>query len=202
MRNKSALSIFALAAAFTGMSKGPQFAIAYDDVQEYDPEDINAGGTEIDIYYCPRKDFLVLQDVGAVSTVDEFGVVAAAHTFTSPAGWYKLRAFVPDQQSVQHESGQYGGGWKNTARVFLKGNQAIVRGICQQLNNDDCIFIIPLKDGERAQIGSKHGIATVKPGFDSKTDSSQDPRGWELMLECIDTHPVYYGSGLALTLHS
>lgn len=198
---KSALSLIALHAAFASMSNRPQFAIAYDDVATYDPEDINAGGTEIDIYYCPRKDFNVLQDVGAVTAIDDFGVVATAHTFTSTNGFFKLRAFVPDQQSVQHESGQYGGGWKNTARIFLKGNQATVRGICQQLNNDDCIFIIPLKDGERAQLGSKHGICTVKPGFDSKTDSSQDPRGWELMLECIDTHPVYYASGNAITLH-
>jgi hypothetical protein len=199
---KHALSYAALAFAFAGFAKGPQFAIDYGDVTVVDPEELNAPGTERVIYFCPRADFLVLQDVGAVTNIEDWGVVAAAHTFTSPAGWHKLTCFVPDQNAVQHEFGMYGGGVKNTARIFLKGNAAEVRGIIQQLNNDDCIFIIPLKDGNRAQIGSKFCTATVKPAFNSNTDSSQDPRGWALDIECNDRHCVYYDSALALTLHS
>lgn len=197
---KKALSLFAMASVLAHATK-PHFALDYADVAEHDPANINAGGTELDIYFAPRRDFLVLQNVGAAATIDELGVVDTAHTFTAPAGFRKLRVEV-DQNSVKHELMGSGGGTKNSARVFIKGNQDTVRGIAQQLNNDDCIFIIPLKDGKRPQIGSKTCVARVTASFDSTTDSSTDPRGWALDIVCYDKYATYYGDALAITLAS
>jgi hypothetical protein len=206
MKKTHVLSIAALSMAFVGSSnmvKAPNFAIDYGDVTAINPEVLNTPGTELTIYFCPRRDFLVLQDVGAVTTIDDFGVVAAAHTFTSPAGWHKLLVEMGDN-SVQHEKldSETGGAWKNSAKFMARGNAATLRGIAHQFSNDDCIFLIPLKDGTVAQIGSKHGRTRVKPGFDSGDDNSTNKRGWMFEIYCVDNYPTYYDSALAITLHS
>ena len=207
MKNaKHAISIFALATAFgqsPSMSR-PHFAVVdYGHMSTVDSSLINAPGTELQIYYCPRAEFLSLKDVQTVTAIDDYGTIGTAHTFATGKGFYKLRVEMADNR-VKHEKqdAKTGGAWKNSAQFFVRGNADELRGTAHQLSNDDMIFLIPLKDGTIAQIGGAHSECEVKPHFDSLDDNSTEKRGWMFEISAVDKYPLYYGSALTITYHT
>lgn len=198
-----AFSIMALGFAHSMHHTRPHFCLDYEHNTDSACE-INAPGTEATIYYVPVADFLAEQvPPNAPATIADMGVITVAHTFTAPKGFYSLQVTL-DKNSVTHEfAGQSGSGnHKNSVKFFVKGNSAQLRGIVQQIVRDNLVFIVPLKDGTRAQIGAGTCKAEVTTNFDSKTDKSPDPRGWEFNVECYDPHIRYYNAGLAITLNT
>lgn len=202
MKNLHALSMAAAILAMPVGKNKPSFVcLTLEDISP-DACDKNAPGTKLTVYYARRSDFLVLQDAATPSSLSTNGVVSAAHTFTAPKGFYTLQVMTGENY-VKHEKlgGKGSSAFKNTARLFLQGNAADVRGFCNQVASDDLIWIIPLKDGTFAQIGSKNSQAFATPMFDGKQDEATDPRGWEIMVECADEYALYY-TGTTITLHS
>jgi hypothetical protein len=162
----------------------------------------NVPGTKTTVFVARRSAFDALQTVPATpASLAEVGVIATAHTFLAGQGFYKMDV-TPGENSVKWEFvGKKGSGsFKGSGRLFVSRADAETNGFSAQAPFDDLIWLIPMKDGRIIQLGSSNNKATVTPMFDSKTDESTDPRGWEYQIEVFEAEPVYYTG--TITEHS
>lgn len=164
--------------------------------------DNKSNGVLAKLYYAPVCDFLVLQTVDVAETdIEEYGVIPAAHTFTSPAGFIEIALEDGENGIKMTKDGVKGyGNWKTSFEGLNPGYNPKMRGFLNQQTKCKGIAIAVLTNGKRIQLGDADHPCYLKADFDSTKTDDNGPFGFKLMLEA-NTPLIYeYADGLAITL--
>lgn len=176
--------------------------LTIEDLGGEDCNVINSPGTAQEGYYAFDSDIEEYSALGA--TIDSFekSILRTVNFIMKTGKRFASIKLHVDQNSIQNEfMGEKGSGnFQNRARVFVLGNANDVAGFSAQVARRKTCWLFPLNDGSIAQIGTKEHPAYVKPMFDSLTDESADPRGWEFQVVSTDTHPWRFDPTLEIPL--
>lgn len=109
--------------------------------------------------------------------------------------WAKVELVPNQNQVVAEQVGQWGSYmFKNTYTAVLPGTEEEATGLAAEVNNDNCIFLVPQRNGKLRLLGNEEFDCTVKPGLDSGK-SSDDSNATTLTIEVEDeiAAPFYPG---------
>lgn len=152
------------------------------------PGDIN--GLKAELLFIDRSKVTDYPALGTLTSSEDTAELTGDYEVSSGAKFSPLPIEV-EQSSYKFEPAGAGfGPFKVVATVFVKGSKKQALGIVSMLTY--CRSIVVLKDanGERVPIGNADYPAYAKGMFDSKTASSNDPRGWEIEITSYTTFPA------------
>lgn len=142
------------------------FEALYDDIKHCGGE-VCLPGVRSHFYFVRRADIVswpqppVNTGAGAGEWKDDFEL-AADKTFITVD-------LVPGESELKTERvGAWGGyHFNNTASLVIPGNKEKVMGMVQAMVNDDCVFVVPDKDGRFRLFGNQDFVVDVKPSAQS-----------------------------------
>lgn len=114
--------------------------------------------------------------------------------------WVKID-LVPDVSSFSAESqGSWGSKtFVNTINAIMPGVGKKVSGFCAMVNNDDMVFLVPMRNGEYRVFGNDAFAVEVNPKQESgaaATDSAQTT----LEIKVTDSMPAPFYNGVIHTM--
>lgn len=109
--------------------------------------------------------------------------------------WAKVE-LVPDQQQVVSEQvGQWGSYmYKNTYTGVVPGTEEEATGLATMLNNDNCVALVPQRNGKFRLLGNEEFDCLFKPGLDSGK-GSDDTNATTITIEVEDEIPAPFYTG-------
>lgn len=151
------------------------------------PGDIN--GLKAELLFIDRSKVTDYPVLGTLASSEDVAELTGDYEVAVSAKFSPLPIEV-EMSSYKHEAAGAGfGPYKTVATVFVKGSNKQVRGVVAMLNYCKAIYVLKDANGDRVPIGNADYPAYAKANFDSKTASSNDPRGWEIEITSYTTFP-------------
>ena len=131
----------------------------------------------------------------AAAALKDYLVIKDSHTLQADKKWIRVE-FIPDKSSMAPESqGEEGSKtMNNKATLVLPGTEEEQQATASMLLNDDCIFLVPQRNGKVRQFGDDAFTVSVTPSATtgaSVTDESNTTL--EISVACETMPPFYYG---------
>ena len=131
----------------------------------------------------------------AATALKDYLVIKESHTLQADKKWIRLE-FIPDKSSMTPEAqGEEGSKtMNNKATIVLPGTEEEQQAAASMLLNDDCIFLVPQRNGKVRQFGDAAFTVNVTPSATtgaSVTDESNTTL--EISVACETMPPFYYG---------
>lgn len=159
--------------------------------------DTKPGHSDV-VFFSPVDQFLVLQKPGTFVAAGDKKKITTAHTFTSPAGFVRIKC---KQGSVKEDGsgvkGEKGGLVPNHVYTFIvKGHSAVIEETLEEMLNIDAVFLFNSPEcgvNSYVQLGSECNPAAVT-GYVAKSGSRGEGgvREYEITLESADKY--FYSS--------
>jgi hypothetical protein len=170
-----------------------KFCVDGKDLEPDDCDVVASPGTSQTIYYAFVRDIdeePEVTDTPVATNPQDAILLLGDYVMKTDKYFHSIKCQV-NMNSMQNEfMGERGSGnWQNRGEFFIKSNRSEVAGIMSAVARQEAVFVIPLKDGATAVIGTKEHPAYVKPMFDTLTDEATDPRGWRFSIVSIDKQP-------------
>ena len=143
----------------------------------------NPAGTKRVLYFAPIDSFLVIGAVPtAPGTLAAQNVIVADHTFTSPAGFFKVELELDKQDMVGEYIGNVmGGDQAINFTGFATGMGDDQIALFEKITQEKHIVLIPLKDGKILQLGEEDNGVMVKASPQVGKESDGE-RGWNVAV--------------------
>lgn len=160
----------------------------------------NLPGTREFVFMIPREDIVAWPEKGklddASATLASIVTITGSFVLAADASWKKL-TLSPDTNSFNSESqGNWGSKtFNNTVTVIHPGVNAEAAGLCAMLNNDDVVFLVPMRDGRMRLFGNEMFQATVNPKQESGAASAGDSAQTTLEISVTDETPAPFYEG-------
>lgn len=154
-------------------------------------------GTRAYMYFIKKSNIVKWPEkqISDASSLSEVAKLSGAFTLAADKKWSKVE-LVPDQQQIVCEqSGSWGAYmFKNTGTFVVPGSEEEATGLATMLNNDNCVFLVPQRNGKYRLLGNEEFDAVVKPGIDTGK-GSDDSNATTLTVEVEDeiAAPFYPG---------
>ena len=169
----------------------------YEDIIKC-PGEKRLPGTKSYGYFIPRRFITTLaKPLGDTATsLKEFLVIKDSHVVQADKKWLKIEV-ITDKNSFSSEA-QGERGCKtmlNKATLVLPGTEEEASALESILLNDDCIFMIPQRNGKLRQFGDDTFDVEVSPSQNSGasiTDESNTTL--EISVSGLTVPPFYFGS--------
>lgn len=131
----------------------------------------------------------------AATALKDYLVIKESHTLQADKKWIRLE-FIPDKSSMAPEAqGEEGSKtMNNKATIVLPGTEEEQQAAASMLLNDDCIFLVPQRNGKVRQFGDDAFTVNVTPSATtgaSVTDESNTTL--EISVACETMPPFYFG---------
>ena len=131
----------------------------------------------------------------AAAALKDYLVIKESHTLQADKKWIRVE-FIPDKSSIAPESqGEEGSKtMNNKATLVLPGTEEEQQATASMLLNDDCIFLVPQRNGKVRQFGDDAFTVSVTPSATtgaSVTDESNTTL--EISVACETMPPFYFG---------
>lgn len=131
----------------------------------------------------------------AAAALKDYLVIKESHTLQADKKWIRVE-FIPDKSSMAPEAqGEEGSKtMNNKATLVLPGTEEEQQATASMLLNDDCIFLVPQRNGKVRQFGDDAFTVSVTPSATtgaSVTDESNTTL--EISVPCETMPPFYYG---------
>lgn len=150
-------------------------------------------------YYIKKSSIVAWPADQEATSLEEVATKKGDFTLAADKKWLRIE-LVPDQQQLQVEqAGQWGARvFKNTATLVIPGTEENASGLAAELNNDNCVFLVPQRNGKFRLLGSESFDASVKPGLDSGK-GTDDSNATTLTIEVYDEKPAPFYKGKIAT---
>lgn len=175
-------------------------SIALENIDFCPTDEIAAGVSEVEIYAAPVSSFdsiIAPPALNVATTLDAAATITGPHTFTAPAGFFKLN-ILPDTGLV--ESAMVGEkGSKSFANSFsgtLPGNSARNLGFGRKFKNVGMIFLVKQTNGEVRQIGSAVKPAYMEEYNGTSGAKAEDINGIPYKFSDVQAYPAPIYSGV------
>lgn len=158
-----------------------------------------AGVSSVSIWAARVSDFLAIikpPALGVATSLSEAATIVGPHTFTSPAGFFKLN-ILPNTGLVESTNEGEPGAKTNTNSFggTLPGITARNLGFIRKYQNVGMIFLVTQIDGKIRQIGSEDSPAYLTEASGSTGQKAGDING--IPVKFTDTQayqaPIYTG---------
>lgn len=131
----------------------------------------------------------------AAAALKDYLIIKESHTLQADKKWIRVE-FIPDKSSMAPEAqGEEGSKtMNNKATLVLPGTEEEQQATASMLLNDDCIFLVPQRNGKVRQFGDDAFTVSVTPSATtgaSVTDESNTTL--EISVACETMPPFYYG---------
>lgn len=107
---------------------------------------------------------------------------------------FKTIEIVVNENTFKAEpiGGKNTGAFKVSARLFVAGTLAEVRGFANEAKFNRYVFVVQLANGQRMLLGDaiRGRYATVQPMFDSLKDEDGGVIGYEFMVEAVQNQII------------
>lgn len=163
---------------------------------------LNMGSIQVEAYYAPVGDFLVMPEVpNAPATLAEAAVIASNFTFKT-GKCFKKMYITQDKGSVNDEivGERDGKSFMNKLQAFHPGTKAEMLGFAALAANTGFIFIVVEADGQMRVIGSKAFPGKIDTGTITTSQTTAGLKGFTFEIGCASKTPapIYTGT-VALT---
>jgi hypothetical protein len=149
-------------------------------------------------YFIKKKNILTwpTRATSTATTLAEIAKLVGDFVLVADKKWNKID-LIPNLQQVQSEQvGQYGSHlFKNTGTLVIPGTEEEVTGLASELNNDNCVFLVPQRNGKFRMLGNEEFDCEIKPGLDTGK-GSEDTNATTLTITIEDeiAAPFYPGT--------
>lgn len=159
--------------------------------------DVKPGHSDV-VFFSPIDEFLVLQKPGAFAAAGDKKKITTAHTFTSPAGFVRIKC---KNGSVREEGssvvGEKGGLVPNHVYNFIvRGHSAVIEETLEEMLNIEAIFLFNSPEcdvNSYVQLGSECSPAQLTAYVPkSGSRNAGGVREYEITLE---SHDKYFYTG-------
>lgn len=133
--------------------------------------------------------------VSSATSLSEVATLKGDFVLDADKKWARIDLIPNQQQITCEQTGQWGSRvFTNTATLLIPGTEEEATGLATELNNDNCIFLVPQRNGKFRLIGNEQFDCDVKPGLDSGK-SSDDTNATTLTVTVEDeiAAPFYTG---------
>ena len=160
----------------------------------------NYPGTREFVFQIPREDIAAWPtkdkptDDGA--TLASIVTIQGSFVLAADASWKKI-TLAPDVNSFSSEAqGNWGSKtFNNTVTVVHPGVGPEAAGLCAMLNNDDSVFLVPMRDGRLRLFGNEMFPAMVNPKQESGAAAASDSAQTTLEISVTDETPAPFYEG-------
>lgn len=131
----------------------------------------------------------------AATALKDFLVIKDSHTLVADKKWIKVE-FIVDKNSFSPEAqGEHGcKTMNNKATLVMPGTEEEASALASILLNDDCIFLVPQRNGKVRQFGDEAFEVDVTPSQSSGAGISDETNTTlEISVSCETLPPFYYG---------
>lgn len=154
-------------------------------------------GTRAYAYFIKKSNVVTWPTSQADSAADLSAVATLKGDFVLAADkkWARIDLIPNQQQITCEQAGQWGSRvFNNTATLLIPGTEEEATGLATLLNNDNCLFLVPQRNGKFRLFGNEKFDCDVKPGLDSGK-SSDDTNATTLTVSVEDeiAAPFYTG---------
>lgn len=132
----------------------------------------------------------------AATSLKDYLVIKDSHTIQADKVWIKV-AFVTDKSSFSPEAqGEHGCKTMNLkATLILPGTEEEASALASILLNDDCIFMVPERNGKLRQFGDETFEVDVTPSQSSGAGIADETNTTlEISVSCETMPPFYFGN--------
>lgn len=131
--------------------------------------------------------------------LEEIAKVKGDFTLAADKKWVKIE-LVPNQNKIASERvGTYGAYlFKNTYTAIVPGSEEKQTGLAAELLNDDCVFLVPQRNGKYRLIGNRMFNVDITPAMDTGA-STEDTNAFTFTIACEDTIPAPFYPGKIAT---
>lgn len=160
----------------------------------------NMGGTRQFFNFAPYADFATFgAPASNPSDPDDAYVIATAHTMKTGKNFLTMYTTIDTSELESGLIGEIDGQSFNPKFTFFyPGSKKDVLAWANKAKNDKFIFIVPLSDGTKIQIGNEFFCAYVKPNFKSGKTTGRG-KGWEIEVSAYQPDLYYYTAAVPLT---
>ena len=169
----------------------------YEDVLKC-PGEKRLPGVRAFGFFIPRRYITKLAEPQkeAATSLKDYLVIKDSHTIQADKVWFKV-AFVTDKSSFSPEAqGEHGCKTMNLkATLILPGTEEEASALASILLNDDCIFMVPERNGKLRQFGDETFEVDVTPSQSSGAGISDETNTTlEISVNCETMPPFYFGT--------
>ena len=169
----------------------------YEDVLKC-PGEKRLPGTKRFGFFIPRRYITKLAEPQkeAASALKDYLVIKDSHTIQSDKKWIKVE-FLTDKNSFAPEAqGEHGSKtMNNKATLVLPGTEEEASALASIVLNDDCIFMVPQRNGKLRQFGDDTFEVDVTPSQSSGAGITDETNTTlEISVSCETMPPFYYGT--------
>ena len=169
----------------------------YEDVLKC-PGEKRLPGVRAFGFFIPRRYITKLAEPQkeAATSLKDYLVIKDSHTIQADKVWFKV-AFVTDKSSFSPEAqGEHGCKTMNLkATLILPGTEEEASALASILLNDDCIFMVPERNGKLRQFGDETFEVDVTPSQSSGAGIADETNTTlEISVSCETMPPFYFGN--------
>lgn len=169
----------------------------YEDVLKC-PGEKRLPGVRAFGFFIPRRYITKLAEPQkeAATSLKDYLVIKDSHTIQADKVWIKV-AFVTDKSSFSPEAqGEHGCKTMNLkATLILPGTEEEASALASILLNDDCIFMVPERNGKLRQFGDETFEVDVTPSQSSGAGIADETNTTlEISVSCETMPPFYFGN--------
>lgn len=135
----------------------------------------------------------------AATTLEEIAKLVGDFVLAADKKWSKIE-LIPDKNNFSIDSvGQFPTKvFKNTVTIIVPGTNEEVTGLAAQLNNDDCLFLVPTRNGKFRLVGNEEYNCDVKPKLESGS-GAEDANSTSMEITVNDDIPCPFYPGKIAT---
>lgn len=169
----------------------------YEDVLKC-PGEKRLPGVRAFGFFIPRRYITKLAEPQkeAATSLKDYLVIKDSHTIQADKVWFKV-AFITDKSSFSPEAqGEHGCKTMNLkATLILPGTEEEASALASILLNDDCIFMVPERNGKLRQFGDETFEVDVTPSQSSGAGIADETNTTlEISVSCETMPPFYFGN--------
>lgn len=133
------------------------------------------------------------------ATLEEVAKVKGDFTLAADKKWVKVE-LSPNQNRVASERvGTYGSYlFRNTYTAVVPGSEEKQTALAAETLNDDCVFLVPQRNGKYRIIGNKMFNVDISPAMDTGA-TVEDTNAFTFTITCEDTVPAPFYTGKIAT---
>ncbi len=133
------------------------------------------------------------------ATLEEVAKVKGDFTLAADKKWLKVE-LVPNQNNIASERvGTYGAYlFRNTYTAVVPGSEEKQTALAAELVNDDCIFLVPQRNGKYRLIGNQMFNVDISPAL-ATGSTVEDTNAITFTIACEDTIPAPFYPGKIAT---
>lgn len=133
------------------------------------------------------------------ATLEEVAKVKGDFTLAADKKWLKVE-LVPNQNNIASERvGTFGAYlFRNTYTAVVPGSEEKQTALAAELVNDDCIFLVPQRNGKYRLIGNQMFNVDISPAL-ATGSTVEDTNAITFTIACEDTIPAPFYPGKIAT---